>query len=187
MKNLLNKILFVAIFFIAIISLFWINKSWLTSIFDNNNFIKYTIFNILLLFIMDLLLGNIKYLFYKKMAIVKFSDFLFLCDHHQVKKVIIYNNFLRFFLIRQEEPKNIIKDIINKKQLSAIKKSDSFVENIHPLKIKNHYYIVYFPKNYFNFIDRIIDKTNIDFVSMGIGGLFSDYSSILWLLLVFFR
>jgi hypothetical protein len=164
MNKLLNKILFMTILIISIIGLFFLNKSWISSWIFNNNFVKYWILNGLLIFTISIIIQNMKHYFTNN-PFIDFSDFLLLCEHRQVKKVVIYNNFLKCFLINDDTPKDIVEKILQNKELREVT-SIHGINDRDPLKLKNAY-MVYFPKNYFNFIDIIINQTKITFDSMG--------------------
>jgi hypothetical protein len=189
MFNKKKIILFIIIIFLLILLflLIKINLHWISKI-TGFSVVKYGLINGLLLFFISIIFQNINSLSKNASPFLDFSDFLFLCKNYKVRKVVIYNNFLKCFLEDQGHPKKIISDLQKTKFIDE--KGDSLMKLYGKKKIKkidhNHVndllapmpdlfklknaYMVYFPKNYFAFVVDILPYTKINFDSLGFLG-----------------
>ena len=89
--------------------------------------IKYGLFNGLIVFIISIIIQNINYWAKNSSPFLDFSDFLILCKNNKIKKVVIYNNFLKCFLKDARHPQKLLKDIASE-DASGISPND--VNNI---------------------------------------------------------
>jgi uncharacterized membrane protein YpjA len=107
--------LFIVIVFLLILLYFLvkINIHWIKNI-AGFSVVKYGLINGLFLFIITIILQNINNWSKNASPFLDFSDFLFLCKNYKVKKVVIYNNFLKCFLNDKRNPKKIIGELQQK-------------------------------------------------------------------------